>query len=188
MALPVYPTLSRLPQIEGFDEGTLEKSGIESSTESGNQLTRAKYTAVAKTWNFNYTRLTAADKALLKNPRLAQSLIAKALYHQNKYQAEQALPYFEKALEFHPENSDANYQLSIINNRMAEYDLALKYGLKALESETVEVKIAAINYEIGNAYYNNAELDLACEAFKKALVDVIEDIARAKMERIPGCE
>ncbi|MCK4921663.1 MAG: tetratricopeptide repeat protein [Bacteroidales bacterium] len=99
-----------------------------------------------------------------------------------------AVEAFERALEFHPENSDANYQLSIINNRLAEYDLALKYGLKALESETVEVKIAAINYEIGNAYYNNAELDLACEAFKKALVDVIEDIARAKMERIPGCE
>lgn len=99
-----------------------------------------------------------------------------------------AVEAFERALEFHPENSDANYQLSIINNRMAEYDNALEYGLKALENETVEVKIAAINYEIGNAYYNKAELDLACEAFRKAMVGVIEEIALAKIERIPGCE
>ncbi|MCF8378535.1 MAG: hypothetical protein K9H49_03095 [Bacteroidales bacterium] len=99
-----------------------------------------------------------------------------------------AIEAFKKALEFHPENSDANYQLAIINNRMGESDLAIEHGLKALELETVEIKIAAINLEIGNAYFNKAELDLACEAYNKALVGVIEDIALSKMERIPGCE
>jgi len=99
-----------------------------------------------------------------------------------------AIEAFEKALEFYPNNPDANYQLAIINNRMGESDLAIKHGVKALELEDVEIKIAAINLELGTAYYALAELDLACEALKKAMVGVIEDVARPKKDRIPGCE
>ena len=98
-----------------------------------------------------------------------------------------AIEAFEKAVEYHPNNSDANYQLAVLNNRMVEYDLAIKYAKKALESETVEIKIAAINYELGNAYYNTAAYDLACEAFNNALIGIFEEKAMAKIEKT-GCE
>jgi len=46
-----------------------------------------------------------ADRALLLDPQLAQSLIAKAMYHITGKEYEQALPYLEKALEYNPNSS-----------------------------------------------------------------------------------
>jgi len=46
-----------------------------------------------------------ADRALLIDPQLAQSLIAKAMYHITGKEYEQALPYLEKALEYNPNSS-----------------------------------------------------------------------------------
>jgi TolB-like protein/AraC-like DNA-binding protein/Tfp pilus assembly protein PilF len=46
-----------------------------------------------------------ADRALLLDPQLAQSLIAKAMYHITGKEYEQALPYLEKALEYYPNSS-----------------------------------------------------------------------------------
>ncbi len=99
---------------------------------------------------------------------------------------EYAIEAFERAIEFNPENTDANYQLAVLNNRMTEYDLAIGFCKKALEQESVEIKIAAINYELGNAYNGIDEYDLACEAFKKAMVGLFEEKAIAKIDRI-GC-
>lgn len=99
-----------------------------------------------------------------------------------------AIDAFDKALEYDPDNVDANYKLAIIYNRMIEYDLAIKHGKKALEGAEEEIKIAAINYELGNAYVGTAEYDLACEALNNAMVDIFEERAIAKKEKIPGCE
>ncbi|MCK4881217.1 MAG: hypothetical protein KAS82_11165, partial [Bacteroidales bacterium] len=46
-----------------------------------------------------------ADKALLFDPKLPQSLIAKAMFHNTRKEYELALPYLEKALEYHPNSS-----------------------------------------------------------------------------------
>ena len=90
---------------------------------------------------------------------------------------------YEKALSFQPSNADANYKLAQIYNRMVEYDLAIKHAKKALETEVVEIKVAAINFELGNAYVGNAEYDLACAAFDKAMVGVIEEKAISRKEK-----
>jgi tetratricopeptide (TPR) repeat protein len=90
---------------------------------------------------------------------------------------------YEKALSFQPSNADANYKLALIYNRMIEYDLAIEHAKKALETEVVEIKVAAINFELGNAYIGTAEYDLACAAFDNAMVGVLEDKAMAKKEK-----
>jgi len=46
-----------------------------------------------------------ADKALLLDPHLPQSLIAKAVFYMNNAEYELALPYLEKALEYNPNSA-----------------------------------------------------------------------------------
>ncbi len=99
-----------------------------------------------------------------------------------------AVESFEKAVSFNPAAADANYMLAVIWNKENEFDKAVESCKKALVSETDETKIAAINYELGNAYFNSAEYTLACEAFNKAMVGPFTDQAQSKKEKIPGCE
>ncbi len=98
-----------------------------------------------------------------------------------------AIEYYEQAIEYHPTNPDAHYKMALISNRLENFEAAINHAKIALENETVEIKIAAISYELGSAYYSSAELDLACETFKNSLVGVFEERTQKKMEKIPGC-
>jgi tetratricopeptide (TPR) repeat protein len=99
-----------------------------------------------------------------------------------------AIEAFERALEYHPANTDAHLKLAMIYNRMIEFDKAIEHGRLALETETDELKIAAINFELGNAYVGNADYELACQAYNNALVGVFEERAMARKEKVPGCQ
>jgi tetratricopeptide (TPR) repeat protein len=99
-----------------------------------------------------------------------------------------AIASFEKAVSYNPAAADAYYMLAVIWNKSVEFDKALGNCKKALESETDATKIAAINYELGNAYFGNAEYPLACEAFNKALIGPFAEKAQAKKEKVPGCQ
>jgi tetratricopeptide (TPR) repeat protein len=99
-----------------------------------------------------------------------------------------AIKGFEKALTYDPKATDAYYTLALIYNKTLEFDKVIVNANKALESETVDVKIAAINYELGVAYTNTADYGKACESYKKALVGSIAEKAKAKMEKVPGCK
>ena len=99
-----------------------------------------------------------------------------------------AIESFEKAVSYNAAAADAYYMLAVIWNKENEFDKAVDNCKKALTSETDETKIAAINYELGNAYFNSAEYTLACEAFNKALVGPFSEQAQTKKEKIPGCE
>ncbi|MBT5427923.1 MAG: helix-turn-helix domain-containing protein, partial [Bacteroidetes bacterium] len=75
-----------------------------------------------------------ADKALLLDPQLAQSLIAKALYYMNNNENELALPYLETALRYNPNsaliiNILADYYTSIAPNT----EKYLEYALKGIQ-------------------------------------------------------
>jgi len=98
-----------------------------------------------------------------------------------------AIEAFDKALQYDPDNTDANYKMAIIYNRDIQYDKSIEHAKKALETATDEVKIAAINFELGNAYFGIAEYDLACESYNNAMVDIFEERAIAKKEKVPGC-
>ncbi len=95
-----------------------------------------------------------------------------------------AMDAYETALKYNPKNSMANYKMALIANRQVEYDKAIKYAKKALETATAEMEIAAINFELGEAYSGNAEYDLACAAYSNAALGVFEEKAAARKEKI----
>ena len=98
-----------------------------------------------------------------------------------------AIKDYEKAISYDPKATDAYYTLAVIYNKKMEFDKAVQNGLKALENETVDVKIAAINYELGVAYINTAEYPKACDALNKAMVGPIAEKAQARKAKVPNC-
>jgi len=99
-----------------------------------------------------------------------------------------AVEAYEKALKYAPANTDANYKLAIIYNREVDYEKAAKYAEAALTKAEGEDKIAAINYELGNAYFGLAEYDKACSAYTKAMSGAFTEKAAAKKDKVPGCQ
>ncbi|NOR33915.1 MAG: hypothetical protein GQ579_04460, partial [Bacteroidales bacterium] len=74
-----------------------------------------------------------ADRALLLDPKLSQSLIAKATSHNIRGDYELALPYLEKALEYHPNSSRV---ISILGDFYTRYvpntEKYLEYALMGI--------------------------------------------------------
>ncbi len=88
-----------------------------------------------------------ADKALLYDPKSAESAMAKALYYMQTGKYQLAVPHLEKALEYNPNSSSvvqmlANLYASAIPNT----DKYLQYALKG-----IQLDIAA-NDSIGKSY------------------------------------
>ncbi|MEM6722056.1 MAG: helix-turn-helix domain-containing protein [Bacteroidota bacterium] len=75
-----------------------------------------------------------ADKALLHDPKLSESLIAKALYYINNKEINLAVPHLEKALEYNPNAAPVVLILCDLYARAipntAKY---LKYALKGIQ-------------------------------------------------------
>jgi len=75
-----------------------------------------------------------ADKALLFDSQLPQSLIAKALYYMNEKQNELALPYLEKALEYNPNSAlIINILSDFYANSTPNTEKYLEYALKGIQ-------------------------------------------------------
>ena len=75
-----------------------------------------------------------ADKALLLDPTLAQSLMAKAMYHITQKEYEQALPYIEKALEYNPSSSMViNMLAEFYSSYMPDTEKYLEYALMGID-------------------------------------------------------
>jgi len=88
-----------------------------------------------------------ADKALLYDPKSAESLIAKALYYMNIEEFRLALPHLEKALEYNPNSSSVVQMLSnLYAHSIPDTAKFLKYALKG-----IQLDIAA-NDSIGKSY------------------------------------
>ena len=115
-----------------------------------------------------------ADKALLLDPRLPQSLIAKAMFHISGEEYEQALPYLEKALEYHPNSSLVINILSDFYTRhVPDTEKYLKYALMGIGLDIAahdSVEASYIYLHLSNAFMqsgfvNEAEkyIDLSLE-------------------------
>jgi len=88
-----------------------------------------------------------ADKALLYDPKSAESLIAKALYYMYNKEFRLALPHLEKALEYNPNSSSVIQMLSnLYSGSIPNTAKYLKYALKG-----IQLDIAA-NDSIGKSY------------------------------------
>ncbi len=88
-----------------------------------------------------------ADKALLYDPKSAESLIAKALYYMHSKEYRYAVPHLEKALEYNPNSSSVvNLLSNLYASSIPNTAKFLKYALKG-----IQLDIAA-NDSIGKSY------------------------------------
>lgn len=83
-----------------------------------------------------------ADKALLHDSKLTESLIAKALYYMHIGDYRLAVPHLEKALEYNPNASGViNILSSIYSNALPNTGKYLEYALKGIQLDVSENNI-----------------------------------------------
>jgi TolB-like protein/AraC-like DNA-binding protein/Tfp pilus assembly protein PilF len=132
-----------------------------------------------------YTDLinTYADKALLYDSQLEQSLIAKALFYMTNGEYEFAVSYFEKALEYNP-NSDLVlvFLIDLYANYFPDTEKYLEYALKGLRLNLAaydSVTISMSYLHISNAFIQSGFVDEAEEYINKSLDYYPENIYSA---------
>jgi TolB-like protein/AraC-like DNA-binding protein/Tfp pilus assembly protein PilF len=97
-----------------------------------------------------------ANKAMLFDPKLPESLIAKAFFHNLRGEHDQALPYLEKALEYHPNSSRVINILSDFYTRyVPDTEKYLEYALMGIELDIAahdSVDASYIYLHLSNAF------------------------------------
>ncbi len=114
-----------------------------------------------------------ADRALLLDPKLPQSLIAKATYHNIKGEYELALPYLEKALEYHPNSSRViNILADFYTRFVPDTEKYLKYALMSIDLDIAahDSLDAAFKYlHLSNAFIQSGFVNEAEKYIKISL-------------------
>lgn len=114
-----------------------------------------------------------ADKALLFDSKLANSLVAKAVYYMHEKQYDQAGPYFEKALEYSPNSVMViNFLSDFYNNYNPNTARYLEYALKGvrLNIASLDSVSASYNYlHLSNALIQTGFVDEALANIDKAI-------------------
>jgi len=94
-----------------------------------------------------------ADKALLLDSKLPQSLIAKALDYMHSAENELAVPYLEKALEYNPNSALViNILSDFYTNYVPNTEKYLEYALKGISLDIYRYennKIAVVLSQVG---------------------------------------
>lgn len=115
-----------------------------------------------------------ADKALLLDSKLPQSLIAKALDYMHSGENELAVPYLEKALEYNPNSA---LVINILSDFYTSYipntEKYLEYALKGITLDIASHDSATASYiflHISNAFIQTGFIDEALKYINKSLV------------------
>lgn len=106
-----------------------------------------------------------ADQALLYDPTLPQSLMAKAFFYAETYEFKLAVPYLEKALEYNPNsaliiNTLADFYANNIPNPKKYLEYALK-GLKLDIASEDSSEVSKTYLHIANAFVQSGFFDEA---------------------------
>jgi TolB-like protein/AraC-like DNA-binding protein/Tfp pilus assembly protein PilF len=114
-----------------------------------------------------------ADKALLYDSKLPQSLIAKALYYMHNKAYEQAVPYLEKALQYNPNSALViNFLSDFYANYAPNTEKYLEYALKGirLDIAAYDSTTASIIYlHVSNAFIQSGFINEAETFINKSL-------------------
>lgn len=122
-----------------------------------------------------YTELinNYADKALLYDSRLPESLIAKALYYKLIKEYRLALPHLEKALEYNPNN---NAVIQMLSDLYASYlpntAKYLEYALMGVQLDldaNDSVGKSYLHLNLSSAFFQNGFVEEAIEQVDKSL-------------------
>jgi len=114
-----------------------------------------------------------ADQALLYDDKLPQSLIAKGLYYMQNKEYELAESFFEKVLEYNP-NNDLVYifLVELYRNYMPNTEKYLKYALKGIDIDisVYDSMTASFSYlHISNAFVQSGFLEEGDYYIRKSL-------------------
>jgi TolB-like protein/AraC-like DNA-binding protein/Tfp pilus assembly protein PilF len=114
-----------------------------------------------------------ADKAILNDSKLAESLTAKAMYYLIRKEYREALPYLERALEYNPNSAEVIslladfYAMNLPNTgKYLEYSLR---GLRLDANSGDSVSISYFHLRLGNALIQTGFVDKALEHLDKSL-------------------
>jgi len=114
-----------------------------------------------------------ADKALLYDPKSAESLIAKALYYMQNGEYQLALPHLEKALEYNPNSSAVVQMLADLYARVIpNTDKYLEYALKGIQLDVATNDSTTKSYtylHLSNALIQAGFTDEAFSYINKSL-------------------
>ncbi|MCB0602798.1 MAG: helix-turn-helix domain-containing protein [Saprospiraceae bacterium] len=114
-----------------------------------------------------------ADKALLYDPKSAESLIAKAFYYNQIKEYRLALPHLEKALEYNPNSSLAVQMLADFYFRLVpDSDKYLEYALKGVQLNVASNDSITQSYlylQLSNALMTAGFIDEAYHYINKSL-------------------
>ena len=114
-----------------------------------------------------------ADKALLLDPRLAESLMAKALYYINNKEYAEAPAYLEKALEYNPNSAMVINMLSFFySSIMPDTGKFIEYALKGVKLDIAANDSAMTSYiylNLSNALIQSGFVDEAIRYVDKSL-------------------
>lgn len=114
-----------------------------------------------------------ADKAILYDSKLGESLVAKALAYMAKKEYEAAVPYLEKALEYNPNSASV---IGFLSDFYSIYFLNtgkyLEYALKGVQLDIASMDSVTASYtylRLGNALIQNGFVDESLKYIDKSL-------------------
>ena len=116
---------------------------------------------------------TYSDKALLFDSKLPQSLVAKALFYLHSGEAELAVPYLEKALEYNPNSALViNILSDFYTNTSPNTEKYLEYALKGVQLDIAShdsVLASFIYLHLSNAFVQSGFVAEAEKYINKSL-------------------
>lgn len=131
-----------------------------------------------------------ADKAFLFDSKLPQSLVAKALFYMNSSEYELALPYLEKALEYHPNSPMVINLLSeLYTNYIPDTEKYLEYALKGIRLDIAahdSITASYIYLHISNAFIQSGFVAEAKRYINKSLAYNPENLFSAYVKAYIG--
>ena len=114
-----------------------------------------------------------ADKAFFYDPKLGESLVAKALAYMSRREFDSAVPYLEKALEYHPNSASVIGLLSdFYGIYMPNTGKYLRYALKGVQLNVASMDSATASYtylRLGNALIQTGFVDESLKYVDKSL-------------------
>ena len=114
-----------------------------------------------------------ADKALLLDSKLPQSLIAKALDYMHSGENELAIPYLEKASEYNPNSALViNILSDFYTNYVPNTEKYLEYALKGISLDIASHDSVTASYiflHVSNAFIQTGFIDEALKYINKSL-------------------
>jgi tetratricopeptide (TPR) repeat protein len=115
------------------------------------------------------------NKALAINPKYADAFVGMAkIYRDAIKQYDSAIYYFNAAAKLDPANKEIFYGLAWIYNARKEHELAIPYGIKALE---IDNNYKPAYGELGYAYRSTKKYAECIEQLKKNLAVSVIDVA-----------